>query len=384
MTRSLAVLLVLMLAPVGVEAQSVLGIGRFGFPLSSVDARGRALGGVGVGLGGAILSATDPAAAADINAVSFIFSGGTSFVDVSRGDDVSSDFTTTRFPLVGASYFIEKVGVISFTFSSLVDQEWEDQASSVIDVEGGGEIFVTDIFQSDGSVGALEIGLARRFGGIAVGARVGRYVGDLRRDLTRVVDSVSVGSGFAPFETSAVWEYSGFTGIVGASTVIDEQVHLAASVRFGGDLDADPVEDTEARPVTISLPTELRLGGSVLLAPSLFANLGFETADWSDTDPDGQRAWSIGGGIEWTGSRILGKDGAWRIGARRERLAIKPAGAASASERTLSAGLAIVLARSSAGALGSVDFAFELGDRSAGDLSEDILRSTVTLRVAGF
>jgi hypothetical protein len=199
-----------------------------------------------------------------------------------------------------------------------------------------------------------------------------------------VYDSVSVGAPIAPFQTGGRWDYSGFTAIVGASASVGSTIFLSGSLRVGGDLEATPSEDTRSPGGTLSLPPELRAGGSVLLAPELVATLGFSFADWSSTDATGQTAWELGGGIEWTGSRILGKNGAWRVGARRSTLPFRPAGADSAVETVFSGGVGLEVLQSEAGVLGSIDLALEFGQRGLGSVSEDMLRSTLTVRLAGF
>ncbi len=373
----------LLIAPVPGQAQSLLSIDGFGIPQPGLDGRALALGGIGVGLGGARLSAVDPAAAADMIAASIAFTGSSAWIDVRRGE-LSSDFSTTRFPMIAVSYPAGEWGVVSVNFASVLDQTWEDQRSSVIDIGGDGQAFVRDVFESSGGVSALEIGWARRFGRVAVGARGGRYTGSLRRTLTRVFDSVTVGSPVPPFQTGGRWDYSGITGIVGASASIGSQTFLSGSVRFGGDLEAAASDDTGGPDDTVGMPTDLRVGGSFLLAPELVANAGFQYADWSATDPTGRAGWRFGGGIEWSGARILGKEGAWRIGAHRAQLPFVPEDADDATETLFSGGLALLLVQSDTGPLGWFDFTLEFGGRSFGDISEDLLRSTLSVSIAGF
>ncbi|HKK94343.1 MAG TPA: hypothetical protein VJ925_12990 [Longimicrobiales bacterium] len=365
------------------HAQSLLSVDGFGFPQAGLTGRARALGGIGLGLGGARLSAVDPAGAADMIASSIAFTGSTSWVDVTQGD-VSSDFSTTRFPMIALSYPAGSYGVVSVGFSTVLDQTWQDERASTVDIGGGGQAFVRDVFESTGGVSALEVGWARRFGRVAVGARGGRYTGSLRRSLTRVFDSVTVGSGVPPFQTGGRWDYSGFTGIVGASASIGTQTFVSGSIRLGGDLDATATETTDSPDESVSMPADMRVGASFLLAPDLVANAGFQFADWSETDATGQTSWRVGGGVEWTGSRILGKDGAWRLGAQRAQLPFAPGDAGDATETLFSAGLALELVQSDTGPLGWFDLTVEFGGRSFGDVQEDVLRSTLSVSLAGF
>lgn len=383
MKRILLALLVASLgAPAGATAQSLLSAEGFGIPLYGLSGRARALGGVGVGLAGVSISQVDPSASADADAPILTFTGMSSYVDVTQGD-ATSDFSANRFPLVAASYPAGKWGVISLTFGSLVDQTWEDVQASTVDIGGDGEAFVRDVFESEGGVSALEFGVARRFGSLSVGARAGRYTGSIRRTLTRVFDSVTVGSAVPPFQTGGRWDYSGFTGTLGAALDLGEQAFLSGSIRLGGDLSATASPDTESPSETVTMPTKIRVGGSFLLAPELVGNAGFSYADWSSTDPTGQTEWSVGGGVEWTGSRILGKDGAWRIGGHRTQLPFLPGGADSANETIFSGGLALELVQGENGTLGWFDFTLEFGSRSFGVISEDIVRSTLSVSVAG-
>jgi len=379
---TLALVALLLATPAAASAQSLLSVDGFGSPLYGMSARARALGGIGVGLSGAAISALDPAVAARVDAAMLVFVGSTAAVDVTQGD-VGSDYTTSRFPLLAASYPAGQWGVVSFTFSSVLDQTWEDIQPSTVDIGGGGQAFVRDVFVSEGGVSALEFGIARQFGGVSVGARAGRYTGSLRRNLTRVFDSVTVGSPVPLFQTGGRWDYSGFTGTLGAAAELGEQAFLSGSIRLGGDLDAAASEDTEAADRTVSMPTRFRVGGSYLLAPDLVANAGLQYADWSSTDPTGQTEWTMGGGIEWTGSRILGKAGAWRIGGHRAQLPFRPDGADSANETVFSGGLALELVQTEQGALGWFDLSVEFGSRSFGDVSENLFRTTLSVSIAG-
>jgi hypothetical protein len=381
--RAVLLMAALLAAPTATQAQSLLSVDGFGIPQPGLDGRAAALGGIGIGLGGARISAVDPAAAADMIAASIAFTGSSSWIDVSQGE-ISSDFSTTRFPMIAVSYPAGTYGVVSVSFASVIDQTWEDQRSSVVDIGGGGQAFVRDVFESAGGVSALEVGWARRFGRVAVGARGGRYTGSLRRSLTRVFDSLTVGSPVPPFQTGGRWDYSGFTGIVGASASLGSQTFVSGSLRFGGDLEATASRDTGGPDDSVRMPADMRVGASFLLAPELVANAGFQYADWSDTDPTGRAGWRVGGGVEWTGARILGKDGAWRLGAHRAQLPFLPEDADDATETAFAAGLGLVLVQSETGPLGWFDLTFEFGGRSFGDISEDLLRSTLSVSIAGF
>ena len=56
----------LVAAPSQLEAQSLVARAGLGLPVEPLDARSRAMGGAGIGLSGAYLLATDPAAAAGL------------------------------------------------------------------------------------------------------------------------------------------------------------------------------------------------------------------------------------------------------------------------------------------------------------------------------
>jgi len=384
MNARLGVLIALCLSLASpVSGQSLLSIQGSGLPVAGVDARARALGGVGVGLTGPQLTATDPAAATDLIAPIVVFAYEGSSASVAENGS-GGDFNAHRFPLVGVSYPVPSFGVVSVTFSSLLDQEWQNEQSLTLDLDGsGGQALVTDVFASAGGLSALEVGVARRFGSISVGARAGRYLGSLQRTLTRSFDSLTVGTAPTPFQTGGLWRYSGFTGIVGASAPVGAIGHLAVSYRLGGTATATPSDDTQGAGSELTVPAELRLGGSVLLSPLLTASAGFERSDWSDASATGRSGWAVGGGVEWAGARILGKDGALRLGARRASLPFVPSGSDSATESFFSGGVGIGLVESDSGLLGAVDFGFELGSRSFGTTSEDLFRTSISLRLSG-
>lgn len=391
MKRAVLIVSALSLAvPVTTGAQSLFNAAGLGVPASAVDARTRALGGVGVGLQGAALLGSDPAAAAAFLLPTAVMTAQPSWVDFDRRDpDESGTFRGTRFPSVGIAYPTVKGFVATFGFESFLDQRYEAASTATI-LFGGKPVEVRDDFVSTGGVSLIRLGVSRRFGPrVSVGASVGRYGGSVTRRLVRSfgegVDTTVV----EPFQAGGLWSYSGVGVTGGASILLGNVAHLAGSVTWSSGLDATASDDSEGDSRSYDLPLQVRLGATAILAPGLSLSASFSSADFSVTGADfvdGSTAGSVrswGAGLELSRARLLGRTAPLRLGYRRSDLPFSLDGDAPL-ETVWSGGLGLNFNQSGDFVPASVDLALERGDRSNVRLSERFWRGTLTVRVSGF
>jgi hypothetical protein len=376
-----------MFAPASATAQSLLSAGGLGIPVDPLDARARAIGGVAVGLPGGQLLPTDPVAAADLTVPSVTITLANAWVDVDQGG-VAGTASGARFPALGVAYPVKTWGTATLTYGSVLDQRWQSNREQLL-VLSDGRARVTDRFTSDGGIAALRLGFAARIApSLALGGSIGRYTGDLTRNLTRTWDSVDVSLDVSPTQTGGFWNYSGVTATVGATVDVAQVFRAAANVTWSGDVEAEPSEDTSGSGATFDLPLELRIGASGALTPGLLASVGIVHADWSNAgealrDSSGRSALTVGGGIEWTRATIAGRRSPIQLGYRRSTLPFT-FGSDEAVEKALTAGMGIDFVRTEAATLAGMGIALERGSRDAGSLSERFWRASLTLRVAGF
>jgi hypothetical protein len=372
--------------------QSLLGATGLGFPLQATDARASSLGGIGVGLFGGHLLPTDPAAAADLSIPSLTFTVQNAWVTTEESG-ASGESSGARFPTLAASYPVRGVGVVSVGFGSVLDQRWELERQQTLVLAGTGtEARVTDVFESDGGVSAIRLGVARRVApSLALGVQVGSHLGDLTRRFTRTFDSLEVETSVPPYQIGGFWRYRGLTATVGAQVDIGSVARVAASYTWSADLEAEASDDTDAGDGTFGMPSEVRLGGTATLAPRVSLSAGLHWADWARTrsvgsDVVGLATLALGGGLEWAGASVLGKPSALRVGYRRAELPFREAGGPgdSPSENILSAGLGMNLLQAGAITLASLDLALERGSRDAGSIEERFWRFSTSVRISGF
>lgn len=380
---------VLLIAAAPAAGQSLLSNRGLGFPLVATDARGVALGGMGIGLTGGELSVVDPAAAARLRIPSVGFSFQTTWADFDQAG-TSGDFSGTRFPYISLGY-PARFGTVTVSFGGLLDQRWSTSSTERIDLNGQGSMgVVTDEFASDGGISSVRLGLARSLtDDIDVGVQIGRNIGDVSRVFTRSFDSLGVGGTLPSFQIGGRWSYRGWTAALGAAADVGDVLHVAAAYTWSSELDALPDENTNGAPATFSMPSEIRAGATAILSPRLRATLGVHRAGWSSVDgsfeDSGARdtfAW--GTGIEWGGASILGKTSQLRLGYRDSPLPFTLDEAPDPAESVFAAGLGMDLLTSGEVLLARLDFALERGRREAGAFEERFWRLATSVRISGF
>ena len=382
----LAVLLAL-LAPIAVDAQSSFGAAGLGLRIDALDARLRAMGAVGPGSFGPAVTPDDPAATARLVLPTITGSMQPSWGSLDDGG-AQEDLQGVRFPAMGLAYPLPWF-VLSATYGSYLDQRWAAERSSTFEI-GGETLEATDRFESRGGIATFRLGAARALGErAAVGVSIGRHTGRVTRAFARGFDTLSASSDIASFTDVAEFGYSGTVVSLGANVDPLPILRVGASLTWNGTLTAESRDEEDPGPDTdFDLPTEFRLGASARLTPRLALTAGVTWADWSGADggveginPVGT-AVTFAAGLEATGVTFAGRTLPLRLGYRRADLPYR-VGEDDAVESALAAGLGLRLAQAEDLILAGLDLAVERGGRTAGALDESFWRMTVTLRVSG-
>ena len=309
------------------------------------------------------------------------------WADASSGGETNY-FRGTRFPLVAAAYPLVG-GVVSVHFSALLDQDF----SGVREVDytfSGQQVVATDAFQQSGTVSSMNVGYARMLGEVtSVGVTIGRYTGKVDRTLVRSISAdSSTTANVLPYVSQGSWSYGGYLVTAGAATRFVDLVNVSASATWSTNLDANASSSTTTGDGSYDIPLQLRLGASADLAPGLTISASMARADWSSTEADlssGDQARSTlayGAGLELNQARLLGRPAPIRLGYRHSDLPFS-IGTSEASERIYSGGLGLVLTQTGEVLLASVDLGLERGRRSAGSLTENFWRGTLSLKLSG-
>jgi hypothetical protein len=380
-----------LLAPASLTAQSLLNAAGLGLPSDPLDARTRALGGVGLGLQGAALLISDPAAAAGFLLPSVMITAQPSWVDIgSTGTGTPGTFRGTRFPSLGLAYPAPKVGVVTLSFESVFDQRYEADRDVTLDL-GDGPVAVTDHFTSTGGVSQVRFGVARVVGRrIALGLSAGRYTGSVVRRLVRDFPEDQTAEPVESYQVGGLWTYSGNSVTGGASVSVGSFAQVAGSFTWSSKLDASPSDDTEGAAGSFDLPLQLRVGATAVLAPGLALSAGFTSADWSGIDNDLADGTSVGSttsygvGIELARARLLGRSAPLRFGYRKRDLPFVLNAGGNPTETVWAGGLGLTLSQAGDFVRAAVDLSVERGTREDALMSESFWRGTVSVRVSGF
>lgn len=392
MMRRLTLALVVGLSvPAAASGQSLLNAAGLGLPVEALDARTRAMGGVGIGLQGPALLPTDPAASVGYILPSVQITAQPSWVDAgTTGLAQSGKYRGTRFPSLGIAYPVLGYGVATLSFESVFDQRYKATQPVTVDL-GEGPVQVTDDFVSDGGVSTLRMGFSRIVGRrLALGISGARYAGSLTRRLTRDFGTGTGGEPVEAYQIGGLWTYSGTAVTGGASLAVGTFAQLAGSFTWSSGLKANPSVDTEGDSRTFDMPLQLRVGGTAVLAPGLSLSAGYTTADWSNIDNDLGGGASVGTtnsfgvGLELSRARILGKRAPLRFGYRTRDLPFLLGQQGAATESVWAGGLGMHLAQSGEFIRSALDLALEHGTRKDNVLSESFWRATITVRVSGF
>ncbi len=394
MKRATMILMAALLVAAPVRAQSLFGARGLGLPVMPVDARARALGGIGVGILGTNTSLVNPAELSGITRKGITAVLQPSMTDITIGD-VTDDVSGTRFPLIHAVLPVSPRLVLGLGYGAAYDQFWAIQLTDTVTI-GGSDVGVRDIVRSEGGLGQARLTAAFALtGNFSVGGSVGLVTGSLERQVERTFgDSVT----YNPFVTQIRWDYSGMVGAVGARWDPDPALRIAASATFGGDIDADGKQG-DAIDRSFSTPLRVAFGASGLLGTELIASVGGE---WSGGEDDAVESpagvplsaagqmWRFGGGLEWAGNPAASRAFPIRLGASWSALPYHLADEEEAHEWSVSGGLGLRLSDAAREPYAIADVALERGGRSGftsstltNGLEESFWRVTVSLSLFG-
>src|SRR5690606_33064663 len=176
-----ATLLALFALPAAAGAQSLFSTRGLGVPVAPVDARARALGGIGVGLIGWNGTLANPAEAAGVLRRGVVAAMQPSRRSVEFGGE-QDDLGGTRFPLIRAVQPLGSTGLaLAVGYGGFLDQNWAvvDEGAETI---GGQPLRTRDLVESTGGVAQARLDVAYwvtpRLG---VGVGAGVYTGRLDR-----------------------------------------------------------------------------------------------------------------------------------------------------------------------------------------------------------
>ena len=348
MTRSiLAGALLLALGSLPANAQGNLSSQGFGYPTGQLSASALSVGGATAELDAS--SALNPANVA-------VWSGAVLFMQYEpefRTVNTSGSSTrtmTARFPMVGVSVPFGRWVTAQVSASTFLDRTWSSSVTTQRDI-GGTIVDATEVFSSDGGITDFRLALAyaptRRF---QVGLAGHVFSGENRIVIEqRFPDTVR----FSGARQESDLSYGAYGLSAGAMLRLATHLGIGASVRVGGDMDAQTGDTVIS---TGKLP--MRYGASVSYAGisgvALSARANFD--EWSSMESmrgTGSRmrafdSWDYGVGADISGPTIARRNIAVRIGARYRGL---PFGAGTSAtvdpskvnELTLAGGFGIPL-----------------------------------------
>jgi len=386
---------IVLLATAGsVSAQTLFSTRGLGVPLPAVDARARALGGIGVGLLGLNTSLVNPAEIAGLGrrgvAAALQPSSGSSEVA-----GVEDDLSASRFPLIRVIYPVSSRVVASVGYGGVLDESWAI-ATDGFERIGSDSVATRDVLRSTGGLGQVSVTFAYSVTpSLAIGIGGGLYTGSVqRRALRQFTDTAFA---LADFETRLRWEYRAPVAVAGVRFDPNPNLRVGASVTVPGTLDVrakeGAVEDGEIR-----MPISASFGASTWLAPELLLAAG---AEWSgrgggetNVFEDGsvvrRNAWRYGGGVEWEGLSSGTRTFPVRLGGSFAQLPYYNEDEAAPSEWSAAFGLGFRLAGDEAGPLAVADIGIERGGRTglestriAEGVTESFWRFTFSLSLFG-
>jgi len=356
------------------SAQSLYGSRGVGLPVPSGDARTAALGGLGIGLFGPHPTFLNPADAWGTRRRGAIVAlqPSSTTIDAGNGTDAVS---ATRFPALQVYLPFGSRTVFTGGFGAFMDQNWAVQTRSQI-VLGTDTATVVDRLESRGGISQLRVGASYALGPrVAIGVAGGLLTGSRTRTQQRRFISEDVPLNVVREETEL--SYAAPLAAIGAVWDPLEILRLSAGVTWFGEMDRSDDDEDAPDAADLSMPLQVAMGASGMLAPDLLAHLAGRWMGWSSAADDlgetAEDSWELGGGLEYTGLRSTRRVYPVRLGARRAALPFG-FGGETPSEWSVSGGVGARLAGTdeSPGAL--IDLAVERGTR--GDVDETGLRET--------
>ena len=386
--------LVWLVAASPAAGQSLFATRGMGVPVPAVDARARALGGMGIGLLGFHTSLVNPAEIAGLSRRGV----SASLQPLSATSEIegkSGDVSGARFPGIRILYPFGPRLTTSLGYGGLLEQSWGIEIEHR-ELVGTDSVNVRDVIQSTGGVAQLSLAAGWAASWFAIGGAVGMYTGNLDRRVSRTFEDTTA---LIPFGSRLRWRFKGPFASVGARVDLGGTARLGAALTTGGTLDVDGLDDG-ARDDETTLPARIAAGASALLSSQWLVSAGAEWAgsgnapepvfSASDAIALRRNTWRVGGGAEYAGIQSARRSYPLRIGGSYAQLPYYHPGESPATEWSASLGMGFRLAGDAAIPLAVADIALERGGRSGletslrpGGLTETFWRFTFTLSLFG-
>ena len=382
-------------AAVPAAGQSLFATRGMGVPVPAVDARARALGGIGIGLLGFHTSIVNPAEIAGLSRRGV----SASLQPLSATSEVegqSGNYSGARFPGIRILYPLSPRLTTSLGYGALLEQSWGIEIEHR-ELVGPDSVDVRDVIESTGGVAQLSLAAGWAASSFALGVAAGMYTGNLDRRVSRTFEDTA--AALVPFDSRLRWRFKGPFAAVGARFDLGGWARVGASVTTGGSLDVEGLED-DARDDETTLPTRIAAGASALLSSQWLVTAG---AEWAGAGSAPERVfsagdaialrrntWRVGGGAEYAGIQSARRSYPLRIGGSYAELPYYNLGESPAAEWSTSLGMGFRLAGDAAVPLAVADVTLERGGRSGletslrpGGLTESFWRFTFTLSLFG-
>ncbi len=369
----------------GAGAQSFLGFRALGVPIDVGNGRQAGLGGVSIGLPGAFVSPTDPAAAARLRLPTITASMQPLWGDFEFGDQGGTT-RTTRFPLIAIGYPAYGRGVVTLSLAGHMERRWSGARNRLVTL-GGADVSVEDRFETDGGTSVARVGWSQPLGeALSLGVSAGRYVGRLNQRFDRTLDSTYVGPDVRPYREDSQWSYSGYTFAAGFGFDPHELIHVGGAAEFSTALAENPGDDTAGPESRYDVPPRFSAGATGRLTQRLLLATSVVYQDWSGAGgfPEGVlsgRSLGWGAGIEWRMIEREVRSLPLRIGYRRGSPPFRFE-ARDPSESAFSVGLGINFVEIEGQPLGWADIAMERVRRDSLPLAESFWRATISLGIS--
>lgn len=376
------------------SAQSLFATRGLGVPVTAVDARARALGGIGVGIAGLTTSLANPADMAGLLRTGVTAALQPTTTKVLLGGEEGS-MEGARFPLLRVFFPVGRSMVFAAGYGAVYEQSF-GVVNERIETVGNLRIPVTDEASAEGGLSELGVGLAWTIHPrLSVGLGGGLYAGSQRRRVSRTFPDTL--SDLDEFRDEFRWNYKAPFVRAGVRWDPLPIVRLGAAVTVAGELDVNGEIDGSSDE-RATLPTRVTFGGSGFLAPTLMLAVGgerlFQGSERAfEDDPAAAFArdtWRVGGGLEWGGVGSATRTWPLRVGASWAQLPYYYANESPAEEWSVSGGIGFRLAGDPSNPLAVIDATAERGVRTGldgtvnpGGLEERFWRFTLSLSLFG-
>ncbi len=376
-------------------AQSLFATRGLGTPIVPVDARSRALGGIGIGLFGLNMSLVNPADVAGLarRGIGAELQPGSTNADVGGQ---SGGLSAARFPMMRIVYPVSSTVLASLGYGGLLEQSWGVTLSNK-EIIGADTVDTTDNIVSTGGVAKLALGAAVQVSPwLSLGGAGGLYTGSLDRRVSRTFADSTLG--LREFDSRLTWNYHGAFATLGFRANAGQTLRAGAAITLSQHLRIEG-QDSTARDDRADVPLRVSAGLSSAFSSSWLATAGMEWNGggtkpvFQSTDASAMQrsTWRLGGGLEYEGAQKGGRVFPLRVGGSWTQFPYFNAGESPASEWSVALGAGARLAADQGGQpLAVADVALERGGRRGlastqlpGGLKESFWRISFSLSLFG-